>query len=151
MKKPISIVNDFEFNQNMKEKSCGWRCLHYLIPEKLSYDDFLDRYKYLTPKDRGVTYHTIISVFNYYSLNWKFTFPREDGVFFIWTRNWIESTGGHYIIYKNGYVYDTLGKKPVKYSIKRMIKKLETDDYSKQPICMELFIEKLKKKGKKDA
>lgn len=133
-------MNTFQFNQNPKERACGWRCLHYIIPENLTYEEFLLKFKYLCPVKRGITYAVITAILEYYSIKYTFTVPSEEGTYFIWSGNqktW-KSAGGHYFIYSNGIMFDSLKPEPYNLALKDLIIMLETSEYKESFTCLKV-------------
>src|SRR4051794_33992557 len=106
-------MNPFQFDQSSKEKSCGWRCLYFLIPEPQYYHEFLEKFKYLTPGKNGISFAMIVAVLDYYKLQYTYTVPSEIGTYLLWSavgkdgKEWAFE-GGHYFVYKNGILYDSL-------------------------------------------
>lgn len=135
----VLLMNEFQFNQNPKERSCGWRCLHYIFPKKIAYKDFLQEFRYLTPTKSGIWFKNITSILNYLNIDYKFTIPSEKGIYLIWSGNW-NTTGGHYFIYNNGYMFDSLESKPYKLPLKNLIKKTDTKNSRHHMICLQVKI-----------
>ena len=135
-------MNDFQFNQHHKEMSCGWRCLHYVIPEQMSYEQFLDQFKYLRPGKRGITFKMMTSVLDYYNTDYLFTIPRKRGLYIIWAGQFSWPTYkhpiGHYFIYHDEMILNSLDHKPVYCSILGLRKMLETKDSSKHYIALQI-------------
>lgn len=130
-------MNKFLFNQSIKERSCGWRCLYYIFPKKLKYEKFLNEFKYLGPKKSGIWFKTITSILDYFGIDYRFTVPTEKGIYLIWSGNW-NTAGGHYFIYDNGYMYDSLEPKEYKFPIEFLIKKLETKNSRNHFVCLKV-------------
>lgn len=132
-------MNKFQFNQNPDEKSCGWRCLHFLMPEDMTYDAFLKRFKYLQPIKKGIILSTISTILGYYDIKTTYTIPSEKGTYCIWVRSkkW-NFLGGHFFVYKNGYIYDSLEDASYKLPISKLGKFLETDKRKNCFVCMRL-------------
>lgn len=133
-------MNKFQFGQNPNEKSCGWRCLHFLIPEDITYDDFLERFKYLQPIKKGIFLNTMASVLDYYGIKTTFSIPSKKGTYCIWVKSkkW-NFSGGHFFVYKDGYIYDSLTDASYELSINKLGKFLETDNRKDCFVCMKLI------------
>ncbi len=134
-------MNPFQFNQSSKEKSCGWRCLYYLIPEKMEYSNFLDKFKYFIPGKHGIYFSAILAVLDYYKLDYVFTVPSEEGTYLIWSaagKEW-GFEGGHYFIYKNGYLFDSLKSEPYYITLPNLVKLLETKESKKSFTCVKVI------------
>ena len=140
-------MNKFQFNQDPKEKTCGWRCLYFLIPERMTYAAFLERFKYLQPSKRGIMLSNISSVLNYYDIRTTYSLPSEKGTYCIWSRSkkW-NFLGGHFFVYKNGYTYDSLEDARYKLPLSKLGKFLETKNRKNCFVCMRLKKRKNKKK-----
>lgn len=131
-------MNPFQFNQNPKEKSCGWRCLHYVYPITINYEEFLKKYDEFTPLKSGIWFKNICSVLNYHNVKYKFTIPKEKGLFLIWSGTW-DSAGGHYFIYHNQTMFDSLERKESPLSVQALIEKLETTNAKDHFVCMQIL------------
>ena len=130
-------MNKFQFNQNPKEKSCGWRCLHFLIPEKMTYAAFLERFKYLQPLKKGIFLATMASILDYYGIKATYGMPSETGTYALWVRSekW-NFLGGHFLVYKDGYLYDSLEGDCYKLPLDKLGKLMETDKRKNCFVCM---------------
>jgi hypothetical protein len=132
-------MNEFKFGQDPDEKSCGWRCLYFLIPEDMTYNDFVERFKYLQPIKKGIMLSNISSILGYYGIKTTFSIPSERGTYCIWVRSkkW-NFLGGHFFVYKDGYIYDSLEDDSYKLSLDKLGKLLETDKRKNCFVCMRL-------------
>lgn len=129
-------MNPFQFNQP-EDKSCGWRCLYSLIPEKIEYKDFLSNFKYLSPGKNGIKLSTIQQILNYYGIKTTFEFPREKGIYLFWAKcdKW-NFAGGHYFLYINGQIYDTKDEKPYEMTLNELNDVIKSD--STNYICLKI-------------
>lgn len=131
-------MNEFQFNQNPKEKSCGWRCLHYIYPESISYEDFLHKFQELTPCKSGVWFKVICSILGFHGIKYKFVVPKSTGLYLIWSGVW-DSAGGHYFVYHDGMMYDSLASGPYSYPLEELLVKLETTNVKDHFVCMQVL------------
>jgi hypothetical protein len=141
-------MNKFQFGQSPDEKSCGWRCLYYLMPEDMTYNAFLERFKYLQPIKKGIMLSNISSILGYHGIKTTYTIPTGSGTYCIWVRSkkW-NFLGGHFFVYKDGYVYDSLEDDCYKLSVVKLVKLLETTNRKNCFVCMRLDKKKKKKRG----
>ncbi len=133
----------FQFNQPEKTKDCGYRCLYYAInelKEKLApYEQWLENFRFFFPIKTGIFFSDICSILEYYGMDRKFTVPRQDGLFLIWSGvgAWCKSHG-HYLIYHDGVVYDSLKSEPYEMSLSGLLSKLESRTVDGSFKCMEI-------------
>ena len=135
--------NPFQFNQNPKERSCGWRCLYYLIPESMSFAEFLDRFKYFAPGKHGISFSNILAVLDYYKVKYLFTVPSDVGTYLIWSaagkdgKEWVFE-GGHYFVYKNGMLFDSIKSESYPIRCNELVKLIETKEFKKSHSCLRI-------------
>lgn len=136
-------MNPFQFNQNPKERSCGWRCLYYLIPEDIKFSEFLERFKYFCPGKHGISFSNILAVLDYYKIECLFTVPSDVGTYIIWSaagkdgKEWAFE-GGHFFIYQDGVLFDSIKSEPYRIECSKLAKLLETKQIKKSFNCLKV-------------
>lgn len=93
----------------------------------------------MTPLQSGIWFKNITSILDFLNINYKFTTPSEEGLYLIWSGNW-RTAGGHYFIYHDGYMFDSLESKPYKFPLESLIKKLETKNSRNHSIHLKIDV-----------
>lgn len=117
-------MKNFPFNQPEKTKDCGYRCMYYAIKPGISYDKWLDQFRFFSPIKSGITFTDICTVLEYYGIEHKFTQLTENGLFIVYSGCWLKH--GHYFAYENGTVLCSTKSIPERMRLSEVITKLES-------------------------
>jgi len=121
-----AVKRHFEFNQPLKELTCGWRCLAYIV--RTDYYAFIEKYSCMKPKKHGMYLPDIIRILQDYKVEWYHSFPTEKGLYLILLYR--REGGPHYVVYDDGFLYDSLTSKSQKKSIESLQLTLEMGKYN---------------------
>ena len=110
---------EFKFNQNFEELTCGWRCLAFILNKSL--EDLIKKYQDLDPINYGLYLPDIIRILDANGINYKLSFPTENGTYLIFYAYILETEiFYHYVLYKDGYLYDSLQQDKEKLTISEL-------------------------------
>ncbi len=121
---------NFSWNQPNATKSCGYRCLYYVLSPKEPYEQWLgDNFKFFDPTNFGIQFNDICEVLKYHKKEYKFTQLTEEGLYIVYSGVWLHIDGkkhGHYFIYHNGVVNCSTKSGPYKMPLSQVISRLES-------------------------
>ena|ERR1700677_4331669 len=127
----------FHFNQDPKTKDCGYRCLYYILNPKYSYEELLDKLKWLEPVKKGISFSNIVTILEHHGRECKFTIPSNKGLYLMWSGVWSK---GHYFIYHDGIILDSLAEKPYPMSLEELISKVESKSTRDTFYCLKIVV-----------
>lgn len=132
----------FPFNQPDKTNDCGYRCMYYVINPKVSYEEWLDNFRFFMPKKKGINFNDICTVLDHYKIESKFTELSENGLYIIYSGIWLRpnKSHGHYFVYHNGLVYCSLQEGPYQMKLANVIVKLEGKTVEEAYRCLKVEI-----------
>ncbi len=116
------------FNQPLKTRDCGFRCLYAISNPSAPYEQWLyDNFRFFNPKESGINFNDICEVLKYHKINYEFTELNERDTFIIYSGNWLkpQKNHGHYFILKAGIVYCSTKSEPYHMHLNEVINRLK--------------------------
>ncbi len=105
----------FPFRQNPSTRDCGFRCLYYVVNPGVEYDEWLKTLLHKNPERSGLKINHIATHLRNKGFEVESCSPEVTGLYIIYSTGWLSS--GHYLVYHDGLVYDSVDIQPRRMSI----------------------------------
>jgi hypothetical protein len=134
-------MRNFPFNQEDKTRDCGYRCVYSVLNPVMSYEAWLDQFRFFNPVKSGIMFNDICTILDFYKIDHKFTQLTEDGLFIIYSGIWLHPEGkkhGHYFLYDSGTIYCSTHSTPYKMKLRDVISRLEAKTLDHAFRCLKI-------------
>jgi hypothetical protein len=130
----------FHFNQKNNEKDCASRCLYFILKLKLNIKETLlelkDQFKILDPDKNGLYLVDLYRFFSYFNIKYRVSIPTSSGLYMIFYNQGPKF--GHFIIYKDGLLFDPVLSAPKQMTIEELQFKLESE-FNGSVLCIRII------------
>lgn len=135
-------MKKFPFNQPDKTRDCGYRCAYAVIEPEVSYETWLEQFRFFHPVKTGIMFSDICNIMTFYNIEYKFTQLTSSGLFIIYSGIWLHPEGkkhGHYFIYDHGKVYCSTHSTPYEMNLRDVVARLEAKTIDHAFRCLEIL------------
>jgi hypothetical protein len=119
----------FAFNQPPDIGDCGWRSIQFILKLKLNIketlQDLKNYFSILNPNKNGLFLVDLYRMFSYYNIQYKVSIPTQFGLYVIFYNHGKDY--GHFVIYKDGLLFDSNLDGPKQITVEELQKRLESE------------------------